>query len=290
LSSISAHYAALTVGLILSLKNMDDAEGKVMKKVLVIRLICIFLGASSLANAQSVSKCFRADWLQGERAVNLTINGSKVTGTFSVEGDDNHTRPNATYKFSGTLRGNILTVIFAGNKLPDVAPSEMKSLIWMLVKSGDEELLRIKFSGKNYVSNEYEDRFVDFESCNVGYATLAKTAQTVRFAKGASSASIGLESRTEFQAMRSPATFLINAAKSQSLEIRADGCTIEVYLPNKKLYEYVEWENEGEKTFASSQIDRMLIEALPLAGTYLIVLRKPSATMRPETVAFKVTN
>ncbi len=141
-----------------------------MKKVLVIRLICIFLGASSLANAQSVSKCFRADWLQGERAVNLTINGSKVTGTFSVEGDDNHTRPNATYKFSGTLRGNILTVIFAGNKLPDVAPSEMKSLIWMLVKSGDEELLRIKFSGKNYVSNEYEDRFVDFESCNVGYA------------------------------------------------------------------------------------------------------------------------
>jgi hypothetical protein len=59
-----------------------------------------------------------------------------------------------------------LTVAFDGNKLPDVAPSEMKSLTWTLVKSGDEELLRIKFSGKNYETNKYEDRFADFESCD----------------------------------------------------------------------------------------------------------------------------
>ena len=226
----------------------------------------------------------------GERAVNLTINGGKVIGTFSVEGGDGTARPGATYEFSGTVRGDTLTVVFAGNKLSGVAPSEMKSLIWRLVKFGDEELLRIKFSGKNYETNRYEDRAVDFESCDVGYATLAKTAQTVRFAKGASSASIGLQSRAEFQAMRSSASFLINAAKSQSLEIRADGCIIEVYLPNKKLYQHVEWEHEGERTFASSQIDRVLIEALPLTGTYLIVLRKPSAAMRPETVTFKATN
>ena len=91
--------------------------------------------------------------------------------------------------------------------------------------------------------------------------------------------------------MRSPATFLINVAKSQTLEVRADGCTIEVYLPDKKLYEYVEWENEAktEKTFASSQLDRMTIEALPQAGTYLVVLRKASENMLPETVTFKAT-
>lgn len=256
----------------------------------VITLICILPGAGSSANAQSVSKCFRADWLQGERTVNLTINGSRVAGTFSVAGGGDG---DASYKFSGTLEGNTLTVAFAGNKMPDVSPSEMKSLIWTLVKSGDKESLRIKFRGKNYETNKYEDSFADFESCGaVGYAALAKTAQTVRFAKGASSTRIGLKSRGEFQAMRSPATFLISVAKSQSLEISADGCTIEVYLPNKKLYEFVEWENEdkSEKTFASSQIDRMLIEALPVTGTYLIVLRKPAENMRPEAVTFKASN
>ncbi len=83
---------------------------------------------------------------------------------------------------------------------------------------------------------------------------------------------------------------MINAAKSQSLEIRADGCTIGVYLPSRRIYEFVEWEDKGEKTFASPRIDRMLIEALPETGTYLIVLRKPSENMRPETVTFKATN
>ncbi|MBC7931371.1 MAG: hypothetical protein H7Z38_12485 [Rubrivivax sp.] len=214
-------------------------------------------------------------------------------GTFVVGSSGDDTRPDATYEFSGTLRGDTLTVAFAGGRLPDVAPSEMKSLIWTLVKSGGKESLRIKFRGKNYETNKYEDSFADFESCGgAGYAALARAAQTVRFAKGASSASIGLASHTDFQAMKSPATFLVSAAKSQSLEISADGCTIEVYLPNKKLYEFVEWENESksEKTFASSQLDRMLIEALPLSGTYLIVLRKPAENMRPETVTFKATN
>ena len=169
---------------------------------------------------------------------------------------------------------------------------EMKS--WSGLGEGRAKGAGIKFSGKIYVTNKYEVRFADFESCDdtAGYAALVKTAQTVRFAKGANSASIGLTSRAEFQAMRSPATFFISVAKSQSLEIKADGCVIEVYLPNKKLYEFVEWENESksERTFASSQIDRLLIKPLPLTGTYLVVLRKPVENMRPETVTFKATN
>ena len=265
-----------------------------MKNVSMNCLISLVLGACSAVNAQSVSKCFRADWLQGARVVNLTIQGSKVTGTFTVAGDgSDSTRPDATYKFSGTLKGNALTVAFAGNKLPDVAPSEMKSLVWTLVKSGNQESLRIKFTDKNYETNRYEDRFADFASCAAaGYAGLAKTAQKVRFAKGENSSSIELKSRTEFQAMRSPATFTISVARSQSLEIRADGCAIEVYLPDKKLYRFVEWENESktEKTYASSQIDRLIIAPLPQTGTYLVVLRKPSENMRPETVTFKATN
>ncbi|HEY9401722.1 MAG TPA: hypothetical protein VIQ24_03435, partial [Pyrinomonadaceae bacterium] len=129
---------------------------------LVITLTYIFAGTATLASAQGVSKCFRADWLQGERVVTMRVNGSKVMGTFVVSGGgEDNTPPDATYEFDGTLKGNTLTVAFAGNKLPDVAPSEMKSLIWTLVKSGGKELLRIKFSGKNYDTNKYEVSFAD---------------------------------------------------------------------------------------------------------------------------------
>lgn len=267
-----------------------------MKKFSLVYLLCIFLAACSFANGQRVSKCFRADWLQGERTVKMLIEGSKVTGTFSVSsggGDGEQASDKVDYKFSGTLKGNTLSVAFARNKLPDLSPSEMKSLVWTLVKASDQETLRIKVRGKNYETNSYEDSFANFESCDaLDYAAFAKTAQTVRFAKGARSASIGLTARKEFQAMTAPATFFISVAKSQSLEIKAEGCTIEVYLPNKKLYEFVEWENESktERTFASSQIDTMLIESLPQTGAYLIVLRKPAENMQPEKVTFKATN
>jgi len=137
-----------------------------VKNVSVICLISIFLGAGSLARAQGVSRCFRADWLQGERTVNLTVDGGKVTGTFTVGNGGDDSRRAATYDFGGTLKGNTLTVAFDGGRLPDVAPSEMKSLRWTLVKSGGKELLRIKFSGKNYVTNKYEEHFADFESCD----------------------------------------------------------------------------------------------------------------------------
>lgn len=261
-----------------------------VKRVALVWLTCVVLSAVSPGYGQSVSKCFRSDWLQGERAVNLTISGSKVSGTFIVGGGDHHTSADKEYKFTGTRRGNTLTVAFAGNKLPDVAPSEMKSPIWTLVQSRDRELLRIKFYGKNYDTNKYETRFDYFESCAPGYAALARTAKTVQFAKGANSASVELQSLVAFQSMKEPATFLINAFKGQVLEIKADGCSVEVYLPNKILYKYVEWSDKTEKTYASTRIDGMSIEALPLTGTYLVVLRKPAANMRPETVTFKVTD
>jgi hypothetical protein len=261
-----------------------------MKKVSVIYLFCILLCGHSLASGQTMSKCFRADWLQGERIVRLAIDGNKVSGTFSVGDGDA-----ATYKFSGTLRGDTLTVVFDGNKLPDVAPSEMESLVWKLVQVHGKESLRIKFSGKNYDTNKYEESFAYFDSCQAsvdgavsGYATLAKKAQTVRFARGASSANIRLDSLS--REGKEAAAFLINVAKSQSLEIEADGCRIEVYLPNKKLYEYVEWEGEGEKTYATSQIDRMSIKTLPVTGNYLIVLRKLTEDSAPNILTITVRN
>lgn len=133
-----------------------------MKRFAVIAfLFTLFLGASS-GYAQEASKCFHSEWLQGARTVKFTIRGNKLSGAFIVSDQSSGDRE---YEFAGTRRGNKLTVAFAENKLPDVAPSEMKSLIWQLVRSRGRELLRIKFYGKNYVTNKYEARWDDFEPC-----------------------------------------------------------------------------------------------------------------------------
>ena len=146
-----------------------------MKNVSGIYLVCVLLcSAASAAGAQSETKCFRADWLQGARIINLRINGREVAGTFTVEGEG---RGAGKYEFSGTRRGDALTVAFAGNRLPDVAPSEMRSLVWTLARDGGRELLRIKFRGRNYETNRYEDRLADFEPCEeAGYEAPAEGA------------------------------------------------------------------------------------------------------------------
>ncbi|HEV7745786.1 MAG TPA: hypothetical protein VGO56_12380 [Pyrinomonadaceae bacterium] len=128
-----------------------------------LALFFSILACAVVCAGQSNAKCFRAEWLQGERSVNLTISGNKVSGIFTVGSGDEPDRK--TYAFNGTRRGNILTVAFAENKRPDVSPSELKSLVWTLVRKGRQELLRIKVFGKNYNTNRYENSFAYFEPC-----------------------------------------------------------------------------------------------------------------------------
>ncbi|HEX8354937.1 MAG TPA: hypothetical protein VF611_18665 [Pyrinomonadaceae bacterium] len=247
---------------------------KILAANFVIMLVCVLAGAGSTANAQGVSKCFRADWLQGERVINFRINGSRVSGTFVVGGGggSDDIPPDATYEFNGTLKGNTLTIAFAGNKLPDVSPSEMKSLVWTLVKSGGAESLRIKFRGKNYDTNKYEDSFADFESCKEDYATLAKRAERVRFARGANSASFPLTFKTKDERR----AFLLNMKAGQRVEVEAPGCTISFYYPDKR---------EGEEP----SIDGFSPDRLKQSGDYLFVI-SPSPSPGEYSVKFKVTN
>lgn len=245
---------------------------KILAANFVIILVCTLPGAGSSANAQGVSKCFRADWLQGERVVNFRINGSKVTGTFVVGGGGGDTPSDATYEFSGTLRGDTLTVTFADNKLPDVAPSEMKSLVWTLMKSGGTESLRIKFSGKNYDTNKYEVSFADFKPCVESYAALAKGAERVRFARGANSASFPLSFKTKDERR----AFLLNMKAGQRIEVEAPGCTISFYYPDKR---------EGEEP----SIDGFSPDRLTQSGDYLFVI-SPAPSPGKYSVKFTVTN
>ena len=129
----------------------------------IFLLLILLLTCGVACAAQNQSLCFQADWLHGERIVNLTINGNKVSGTFTVGASDN--TDSRTYPFSGTRRGNVLTIAFADNKRPDVSPSELKSLVWALVGKGRRELLRIKVYGKNYNTNKYAESLAYFEPC-----------------------------------------------------------------------------------------------------------------------------
>lgn len=244
---------------------------KNLTAIFVFAVIYLLLGANSSANAQGVSKCFRADWLQGERVVNFTINGGKVMGTFVVAGGGG-TPPDATYEFKGTLKGSALTVAFAGNNLPDVSPSEMKSLIWTLAKSGDKEILRIKFRGKNYNTNKYEDSFAAFEPCGEGYAALAKRAKRVQFARGASSANFS----ESFKTKRDSKSFLLNVRAGQSIEVEAPGCAITYYYPDKS-----EGEEPGIDTWGS--------DPLRQGGDYLFVI-SPAPNPGKCLINFKVKN
>lgn len=243
-----------------------------MKNLSVAGLICLLLGAGSSAFAQSVPKCFHAYWLQGERVVTLEIRGSKVTGTFSVRGD-NPAHPNATYDFSGTRRGNVLTVAFAGDKLPDVAPSEMKSLIWTLVKPGAKEKLRIKFYGKNYQTNKYEVHFEDFDPCEEDYAVLAASAKRVQFASGADSASFPVA----FKTTKEIRSFLLKIKAGQKIAVEASGCGISFYYPDQRPY------TEG------TSIDTWSSDVLTQGGDYLFVI-KPVLEPGKCSVTFKITD
>ena len=103
---------------------------------------------SYAAFAQNESKCFQNESLQGRSVVNFKTDGQMLTGTYSVEisGDEKSAK---TYEFGGNRRGKFLTVLFDRDALPDVAPSYIKSVVWELVKAGDEEVLEITFYGKN---------------------------------------------------------------------------------------------------------------------------------------------
>ncbi len=168
-----------------------------------ILLAFLILAVPSFAFARVESRCFQNDTLQGKNSIVFDTNGNKVSGTFSVDkGDENISK---TYEFTGIIAGSILRVKFDRIKFPDVSPSEMKSLDWTLVKVGDQEVLRIKFYGKNYETNKYADYFADFESCEPSYATLAKKAKVVQFAKGKNSqtASISLKVITSERSFQS---------------------------------------------------------------------------------------
>ena len=257
-----------------------------MMKITLTFLILILASFAALGQ-QGESKCFLNKSLQGDNSITFEVKGNKIAGTFAVE-NSGDSELSKSYEFTGTLVGNVLKVKFYKNELPNVAPSVLKSLTWTLLKIGGEEVLRIKFHGKNYDTNKFADYDADFESCEPSYAALSKMAKAVQFAKGKSSATAPLS----FKDTKERRIFSINVRKGQTLDIMANGCKISAYLPTGKPYQFVEWENEDgtEKTYTGSMIDMVEIKPIPQTGNYLVVLQKMAEDARPDSVTFKITN
>ena len=253
-------------------------------------LTFVFLTLTSFTFAQTESKCFRSDTLHGGSTVNFKTNGQQLSGIYSIEKSDDGTP--RTHEFGGTRKGRFLSVIFDETVDLDVAPSYFKTVIWTLVKTAEKEILRINIYGKNYVTNEYKDYFADFHSCEPRYATLLKMAKNIRLytkhppEKGLAP-HLSFGERISFEDATQRKVFLMSVFKARTFNVDAAGCTISVYLPDGKLYEFVEWESGSEKTFASSTIDRLTIESTPQTGNYMVVLKKMAEDARPEMVRFK---
>jgi len=256
--------------------------------IMKITLTFLILTLTSFAafGQRGESKCFLNESLQGENSVTFETNGNEISGTFAVE-NSGDSELSKTYEFTGTRAGNVLKVKFYEDELPNVAPSVLKSLDWTLLKIDGEEVLRIKFHGKNYDTNKFADYDADFESCEPSYAALVKMAKPVRFAKGKTSASPLIS----FATTNARQVFSINLRKGQTLGIDAPSCRISVRLPNGERYQFVEWESDDgtKKDYGSTTIDGLSVEPILQTGIYLVVLQKIGKDADPaQRATFKI--
>ena len=135
--------------------------------------------------SQTQSKCFEYGGLKDKNSISLQINGSKVTGTYSIDREYSGDAME-DYEFTGTKTGNIVKATFAKYTSLPAPPYEIKSMTLTLVQAGDVESAKAIFAGKKKPS-VYSMRM---DSCEPSYATLLKTAKRVLFAKGTSSATV----------------------------------------------------------------------------------------------------
>ena len=220
--------------------------------------------------AQAQTRCFQNSALKDDHVLRFESDAAgKVTGLYSITRNYDPGEEE-TYYFSGTRKGTSVAIDFSPHAAEN-PPTKLKRALLTLVKSGDKEILRTKFfgAGKNAIDAR------DFEECEPGYQALVKTARRVSFARGASQATV----IAEFQNQNGRRAFLLGAGKGQTISVRAPGCAISLYYPDKTAYE----EGAGIDTFGMN---------LPQTGDYLFLIKPAVAGDEPVTcsVTFKISN
>jgi hypothetical protein len=237
-----------------------------------ISLIFLILISATSVLAQSQEKCFRNDGLKENHIIRFEADGGDIAGSYFVE-PDGEPEQAQTFNFSGTRKGDALTVQFEDTFPPGVAPPKTKSTVWTLTRTAGGEVLRVMFYGKNYETNKYANYPADFVPCEPDFATLAKQAKRVAFARNANSAKFNLS----FTGPAERKAFWLGARKNQTISVESIGCGISFFYPDKTAYE------EG------NAIDTLTTENIPQTGDYLLVI-SPAGRAGMCATTFKITN
>jgi len=128
-----------------------------MRKILFVIGFCL-IAAVGQAAAQ-VDRCFKNEGLKLQQIISFTLTGNKLEGTMESGGYDPDTSME-TFDFTGTKRGNTLTIKFAGKPPYERTPGT-RTIIWTLGATS----LRVPMYGKNHNTGKFAAYTATFGKC-----------------------------------------------------------------------------------------------------------------------------
>lgn len=102
-----------------------------MRNRLLTILFILLAGVVSAAAQRDY--CFKTDGLKAKQTISFTVTKNKINGTFVTEGIEDGSA-SETLEFTGTKKGNVLTIKFPG-KVPYDPPPGVRAIIWTLGRS-----------------------------------------------------------------------------------------------------------------------------------------------------------
>ncbi|NOT52184.1 MAG: hypothetical protein HOP10_13000 [Chitinophagaceae bacterium] len=115
----------------------------------------------TLEIAQAETKCFTGDGLKYKTTIRISFGEKMVVGNMTSE--DMTSGEKQAGKFTGTMKGDQLDVLFAKDRPIVGDASEWTDKPWTIKKIGGKEVLQIVFKAKNYDNNKWEDTAYEFE-------------------------------------------------------------------------------------------------------------------------------
>jgi hypothetical protein len=133
---------------------------KVMQELLIALVFSLTLAAASVA-AQT-DYCFQNDGLKSAQMASFTVTKDRVKGFFT-SGEYDSPTSSEKFDFTGTKKGNFLTIRFEG-KAPYELPPGTRAIVWTLRPRS----LKVPMYGKNYNTRKYSTYIATFTGCRKG--------------------------------------------------------------------------------------------------------------------------
>jgi hypothetical protein len=100
-----------------------------MRKVLIG--IIFGLGLAVCSAAAQEDYCFQNDSLRPGYMVSFTVTNNKIEGFFN-RGDTSGKTSGTNFDFTGTKKGDLLTIVFKSGKAPYERPPRTRRIVWTI--------------------------------------------------------------------------------------------------------------------------------------------------------------